>query len=255
MYSYVDVNEALKGVVDYLQSIENVWNTPRTLKLYDVFFHGGEVIEKYPLVTANYSEDDLFTEFCEDSYNNFTAWMMENDIEDCRDYIGRTSSFYLTKIHDDNMMYVLNNLFDAVSGNFTGVDIDENCKMIPYTATEYYTEAELIEEYQPDMEYIACGEFLADVKGYLSDAVEIASYIDSFMEDQIDNFEIYIEALNEEAQEQADQEAAEEKAFTVLYQNAITDITAAIENVIRETGCTISEARRITNKSLDLVTV
>ena len=253
MTNYQDVNKALKQVVDYLKSTEHVWNQGRTLKLHAVSYECQDIINKYPLVKEEYKEDDLFSWFAEQEYDNFTEWMKENNIDDCRKYIGRTSTFYLTDIHDDNIGTVITELMNRIYDY--NIDFDDNGMMIPFTATDYYTEAELISEYQADMEYIASGEFLTDIKKYLHDAEEIADYIDDFMEHQVDYFKEYIECENDGLEYQAQKEAEEEQAFTDKFSGSIDRLTADIEAVIRDTGCTLSEARRIVNKSFEGITL
>jgi hypothetical protein len=254
MITYNDVNNGMKQVKTYLESIENVWNESRNLKLYDVAFQAGDILEKYPLVKEEYKEDDLFTWFCEYEYECFTEWMNENNIDDCRSYIGRTSSFYLTDIHDDSIEQVIYNLFDKILGYYP-FDIDVEALMIPFQDTDYYTEAELIEEYQEDMEYIANGKFLQDIKDYLSDAVQIADYIDTFKKNQIAGFTEYIECKNDDLEYQAEQDAKEEQAFMDKYADAITDIAKAIQEVIEKTGCTMSEAIRIIGKAKEQIEI
>lgn len=249
MITYNDVNKGLAEVVEYLNSIEDVWNKTRTLKLYDVSYHAGEIIDKYPLVKAEYDNCDLFNMFCNNSYNDFESWLSEDGKTDCREYIGRTSSFYLTNIHDERIDYVLSNLIDCTTNGYYSVDFDDSCKMVHFTDTDYYTEAELIEEYQRDMEYFADGSFLKDVKEYMSDAIWIAKYIDDFMENQIDNFTEWIECLNSNIEYQAELEAEEEKTFTAKYAKAINDLTNAVEQVVKETGCTLSDLNRIMDKA------
>ena len=255
MIGYAEVNEGLEQVVDYLNSIENVWSKARTLKLHEVSYQAADIIEEYPLVKDEYSECDLFNWFCEDEYRNFTEWMNEENIEDCREYIGRTSSFYLTNINDKRIDYVIGNLIDNINNGFYSVDIDENGKMIHFTDTDYYTEQEQIEEYQMDMEYFADGTFLDDVKKYLHDAVEIADYIDNFKKNQIAYFTEYIECKNDDLEYQAEQDAKEEKAFIDKYGQAIADMTQAIKEVIEKTGCTMSEANRIIGQAKEQVEI
>lgn len=254
MITYEDVNAGLKEVIDYLNNIENVWNESRTLKFYDVAYQASDIIEKYPLVKAEYQEDDLFSWFCDSEYLCFEEWMKEDNITDCRHYIGRTSSFYLTGINDKRIDYVIGNLIDAINNGYYSVDIDENGKMIHFSDTDYYTEQEQIDEYQPDMEYFADGSFLDDVKKYMHDAVEIADYIDSFKKNQIQCFTEFIENRNDLLEYEAEQERAEEQAFIDKYAKVIIDTTAYIEDAIMKTGCTIGDARRIIGKSFEAIT-
>jgi hypothetical protein len=75
------------------------------------------------------------------------------------------------------------------------------------------------------------------------------------MENQIAGFTEYIECKNDDLEYQAEQEAKEEKAFMDKYLNAISDLTDSIEEVIRTTGCTLAEARRITRKAFEGITL
>lgn len=255
MKTYAEVNEGLKAVKDYLTSIEEVWNKTRNLKLYNVSFQAAAIIEKYPLVKEEYSEYDLFSWFCENEYDNFTEWMKESNIEDCRNYIGRTSSFYLTDMHCDKIGYVIDTFLTNIYGGYYQVDIDEAGNMIPFTDTDNYTEADQIEDYQETMEYIASGEFLEDIKKELSDAVKIADYIDSFKKDQIELFTEYIECKNSDLEYEAEQEQKAEQAFIDTYGEVISNMTAVIENFISLTNCTITDAHKIITKAMEQVKV
>lgn len=248
-YTYEMVNAGLNKVIEYLNSIDNVWNETRNLKLYDVSFQAGDIIDRYPLVKEN--KCDLFSWFCDDSYNQFTEWMQEEGLKDCRSYVGRTSSFYLTDMHCDKIGYVIDTLMNTIYGY--NLDFDEDGNMIPFTDTDYYTEEELINEYQEDMEYIADGDFLRDIKDYFSDAVRIADYIDDFMKNQIEYFTEYIEDINNNLEYEQDQEEKEEAAFIEKYGKAISGLTADIEKVVIETGCTIAEATRMIHKAMEQV--
>ena len=253
MIGYEEVNKGLQEVRDYLTSIESVWSDTRTLKLYDAFCKVSDILDEYPLVKEN-DGDDIFYDFCQISYDDFTEWMEEEHIKDERKYIGRTSSFYLTDIHGKSMSAVIENLLASIDGGYYSIDVDDNCHMIHFADTEYFTEAEQIESEQEYMEYIANGEFLKDVKDYLKDAARIADYIDGFKENQVEYFKEYIESRNDIYAAEAEEEQQEEETFIDEHKTAIESITAAIEGIIKTTGCSIVEAWRIVNKSLDVVT-
>lgn len=250
-YTYEMVNAGLNKVIEYLNSIDNVWNETRNLKLYDVSFQAADIIDKYPLVKEN--RCDLFSDFCDTSYEQFTEWMQEEGLKDCRSYVGRTSSFYLTDMHCDTIGYVIDTLLTKIYGGYYQVDIDEAGMMIPFTDTEYFSESDQISDYQEGMEYIASGDFLKDVKNYFADAVKIAEYIDTFMEHQIENFTEYIECKNDDLEYQQEQEQQKEQAFIEKYGMAIGRLTADIEKVVIETGCTIAEASRMIHKAMEQV--
>ena len=253
MIGYKEVNAGLAGVIEYMRSIENVWNTTRNLKLYDVSFHASEIIEKYPLVKQENNESDLFYNFCETQYDCFTEWIEEENIDKkTMVYIGRTSSFYLTDLHDENIGTVISDLLSRISYGY--IDIDIAGTMIPFTASEYYTEEEQIEEAQAEMNYIACGDFLKDVKEYMQDAVKLADYIDSFKEHQIEYFTEEIEYLNSEIEEERERQEQEEKAFTDRYAGVIDGLAENIKEVLNQTAGNTADMRRIVNKSVELVT-
>ena len=253
MISYDEVNKALDNVIGYLRTNESIWNETRNLKLYDVSFQAADIIEKYPLVKQEYNDCDLFQWFCENSYDEFTEWLDESNIEDCRKYIGRTSSFYLTDLHDDCIGNVVSDLFSRVYSD--NIDFDKDGHMEHFCEWCDYTEADLLEEYQDDMHYIVDGCFFNDIEEYLHDAFLIAGYIDDFKENQIKYFTEYIEMRNEELEYVAQREAETEQAFITEYKTAINKLTEAIENIIRETGCTLSDARQILNRSFDNVSI
>ena len=122
--------------------------------------------------------------------------MKENSITDPRVYVGRTSTFYLTNLHDKSPVYVLGNILNEVCGNID-LDFDENLKVCPLTWSDYFTEEELKEEYQWQFKYIIT-QFIYDVKSYMKDAIEVADYIDSFMKRQVEGLEEHMSFLEEE---------------------------------------------------------
>ena len=254
MVNYAQVNKGIAGVIEYLKGIENVWNQTRNLKLYDVFYHASEIIDKYPLVKEERNEDDLFYSFCEFQFDMFQEWMKEEGIEPkTMVYVGRTSSFYLTDIHERSMPDVLTNLFDAIEGGYYSLDIDKNCEMIHFTATEYFTEEEQIEENQEYMEYIADGSFLKDVKEYMSDAVRIADYIDDFKKNQIEIFTEEIEAINNDIEYDRAQQEKEENEFKERYAGTISKTAGYIGEILKDTAGNAKDMHRIISYSIDAV--
>lgn len=253
MIGYDEVNKGLKEVADYLLSIENVWNKTRNLKLYDVSFHASEIADKYPL--ARDDRNDLFYDFCQVEYDCFVEWMRENNLDQNKMvYIGRTSSFYMTDIHDDKIGNVITELLARIDGGYYSIDIDENGNMIHFSDTDYFTEQEQIENEQEYMEYIANGSFLVDVKKYLFDAVAIAGYIDSFKENQLAAFEEYVSCINDDLEYEREQEEKQEQEFCEKYAAAIKEVAATVKTIIDETACTIPEARHIVRNAMQTVT-
>lgn len=209
-FTYDDVNKAIQNVAMYMKSIENVWNEGRNLKLYDAFFNAEELLKKYPLVEAETTYYDAFYDFCDDAYNlGFKEEIDNGFIEDLRVYVGRTSTFYITDIHDsrNNMVNVIYSLLENINGNID-FELNDDLTMKPLTWSDYYSESELIEEYQGDMEYLV-KEFIYDVKKYMKNAIELADYIDKYKENQLTYFDEFLANWNENILERIE---AEKKA-------------------------------------------
>lgn len=209
-YTYEMVSKAMKEVLEWLDSIENVWGEIRTLKLYDVFYEADKLINKYPLVKETYNADSIFYWFCEKSYDNFIEWMNEEGIKDERKYIGRTSSFYLTDLYAKDKKIVLAELIDKTVNGFNYLDFDDkgNMEKLDWGENMYghYTEEDLLLNAQDEMEYVASGKFFEDAKKIMQDAIRIADYIDSFMKNQVTYFEEELQFREDELEYQAEQD-------------------------------------------------
>ena len=191
MYTIEQGNQEMGKVINYLKETESAWNTMMNLKMYDAFFEAEDICKEFPIVLEEYNDDwyEEFHEWCDLEYNTFIEDMGFDGITDCREYIGRTSSFYLTNIHDDTMVYVLYNLLGEIAswGWFTFKT--ENGKIV-------LDEKEITEQTE-EFEYIVSGEFLKDTKEFLKDAVWIADYINGFKENQVNSFRTYMELQND----------------------------------------------------------
>ena len=223
-YKYKNVNKALKNLVGYLKSIENVWGEMRNLKMYDAFFKAEEILDKYPLVKEECVADrygrvdpasDLFHWWCDMEYDSFMDWMKEEGIKDQRVYIGRTSSFYLTNIHDCRLDYVVAELIDEVCGGFDYIDIELSGDRIVMSKVGWgsYSEQDILDFAQDEMEYISRGYFLKDVKKFFQDAIKEADYIDSLKKDQVEIFENYISDRNDQLE--YDREMEEKRQYQI----------------------------------------
>lgn len=209
-FTYEDVNKAIQNVVRYMCSIENVWNEGRNLKLYDAFFNADKLLKKYPLVEAKTNPYDAFNNFCNDAYFRFQEDISTGFIKDLRVYVGRTSTFYITDVHDshDNMVNVIYALLENIN-NGIDIEFNDDLTMKPLTWSDYYSENELIEEYQCEMEYIV-KEFIYDVKKYMKNAIELADYIDTYKKNQVDYFDDYLSTWNDNILERIEIKKEEE---------------------------------------------
>ena len=215
-FTYADVNKAMKNVLCYMYHIENVWNEGRNLKLYEASFKSDELLDKYPLLKAETNAYDAFNDFCDITYHyTFQEEINTGYLKDLRVYVGRTSTFYITNLYEcrDDRGALLQELFENI-GISTSLDFNSNGEVSPFTWSDYYTEEELIDEYQDDMEYIVT-KFIYDVKEYMKDAVKLAKYIDDFKKRQVEAFDEYLYCENENIIERLEQEAEQELEYKI----------------------------------------
>ena len=204
MYTLKQASDSLKNVAEYLKANEGVWNEPRDLKLHDVsyYFLSDEMKKDFPLCYekqegTEYSDNNMFGCFLNDSGMFFDEWLSEEGIDNsimC--YIGRTSKFYLTDIYNDSISNVIAELMYKLNSsmfNFTDV---VNFEIIAYGEFK-----ESDEEVQNELEYI-CKDFYNDTVDFLSDAIKVAEYIDSFKKNQVKYFKEFLENYEEEYQEE-----------------------------------------------------
>ena len=198
--NYSTANKVIRDTVKpYLEEISKKLNTVYNLKLYDVFYACedltnealGHAVKEYPRFEddiKSYIGNDPFYDFCNLEYDYFTDWMSYNHIEDPRNYIGRSSSFYIGDFH---RIDGLNCLVDMIGGCYS-VQIDDKGKIFPYISDIISYKDSLDADFE-DLNYIISGDFLSDIKKYFFDDLKVADYINSFKENQTDAFKDYLE--------------------------------------------------------------
>ena len=96
--------EALNRCYKRLKENEKKWNESLNLKLYDCFGMNEFETDFGKIVLNDDVASDAFYTFCESSYDMMLEDLKENDninFVNIADYIGRTSSFYIGKAHND----------------------------------------------------------------------------------------------------------------------------------------------------------
>ena len=213
MYTYEQANKELEKVVEYLKETEAVWNTMMDLKLHDAFFEAEDICKEYPIIETYWRDE--FQHFCDLEYDTFMEMMQADGIKECMKYIGRTSRFYLTDINDRDMQGVICNLFGSIVPAYSCPDLKEEAGkvLIDPEAMRFgnYTDTEILEMVQEELEYIISGEFLKDIKEYLKDAIWIYDYITTAKAFQIENFRTYIEDEAEMLQWEQEQKREREQ--------------------------------------------
>lgn len=184
----------------------------RNLKLYDIAWNQ-DLQEKYRITDEQYSF--AFYSFCETEYSFFEDWMEENNIEDTRAYIGRTSSFTLdngiieTNKYDElDLQTTIANIIDNLYNNnwddtYNSIDETKNRFSIEcITNACKHTDKEWLDctvsEIKDILEYIASGEMLEDFKSRMDDSIQIDEYLTGFMENQVDNFDEFLQMLKDD---------------------------------------------------------
>ena len=203
-------NIEMEKLVKFLEEHTGLYEG-RNLKLYDISWNQ-ELQDKWNLTDEQYS--DLFYWYCEQEYDFFIEWMKEEGInKNVMNYWGMTSTFDLTNsiIETDrrsNLDYGMT-VYNIACNNTIGcndlnyiIDGDGKIKMELITryckkGNKYWLE-ENIRDLKEGLEYIASGEMFNDFMNDMQDSIEIDKYLNSFMENQVENFEDFIQHEIEE---------------------------------------------------------
>lgn len=222
-------NGELKRVLDFIEKNAGAFGS-MDLKLHQVSFY--DYRKDFPLCAG---KEDLFYDFCELEYEAFIEWCKNEgiDFDEMRNNIGRTSKFYLHNFNDSNMDYVLYNIiaeygcwwygdyFAIVNGIIVNTDI-----------TDYK------EETTEALEYLA-NELYNDFVNGCDDILIVYSYIKDFKDNQVDNFKLYLEGVEDFllAELKAEEEAKEKskkicKNIKDKYCISNTDMQLLKENIL-----------------------
>jgi signal transduction histidine kinase len=165
-------NETILTVNEYLNNNEKVWNTPHNLKLYEVFDY----------CIGNKIPEHIFADFCSDAYNDFREYAKSEyiDLNKTLKYIGRSSSFYLSDLHESEIYNRIETLNAIILENFN----------LPIVQDDFKINKDIITEY--DLQYII-DNFLDNAIYYLKDAVKIHNYISDFKDKQLKCFIEYVQ--------------------------------------------------------------
>ena len=190
-------NMQLKKSLDLLKESEKMWNEPLDLKLHDVSMmtYEKEVDGKKVKIE---NMEGLFYGFCNDLYNEFIEWSFESlevfsDFCDIADYIGRTSKFYLTKMHNDWKDKYAAALYEIAEDLMSDVELKkagDTFQVDLEKSMEFYDN---YEDLAVDLVYMVEG--LADhVKTVLGDVKAVYDYIADVKDSQCKLFAEYVSA-------------------------------------------------------------
>ena len=230
--TYAAANRQLKKILSYIESIRYAWDSILDLKLYDIFFQCDDLLQAEIEKNSNYSldlkSDDLFYDFCNLSYENFLDRLQGRfQVEDQRNYIGRTSKFYLSKFHNlytdggckypykSKIVYMEAFLYD----NFNiDLSIDNNGKIFPYISdTISYGDA--LEADKEDLEYIISGKLYWDIHRFFEPVLLEYKIITEFKENQVEHFKDFLQSEIEwkisEIEDEKEAEKQEKENFSI----------------------------------------
>lgn len=184
----------LDKCLEYLKENEDKWNEYMNLKLHDIY--GVNCDFEHNDATVHFDEEFLNEEFyvyCDMEYDSFIKWCREEGIEfnELRDNVGRTSSFYLGKIHNNFKDKYIVALAEAVD-EFNMSDLGFNMvgdKIRPILEIENNdTDIEDIVN-----EMLMLTECIYDnLKYKLEDIIKVYDYIHDFKENQVENFKEFV---------------------------------------------------------------
>lgn len=178
-----------------LKDNEEKWNDYMDLKLHyacteDISFEHNDATISFD----SKAQDDWFNFFCEDSYNLFLEDIKESkgiDFDELRDNVGRTSSFYLGKLHNNEKDKYCRALSEAsYEFNITNLEFNEDENGIHFIDNDL-SGYEDVEDAVNGM--LALVETMYDdLKDKLDEIIYVYDYIKNFKDNQVEYFKDYV---------------------------------------------------------------
>lgn len=194
-------NSKLYKAQELLAETEHMWNKYMDLKLHDacgMTTFTKEIVGGKVTIELNPEEvDSLFDIFCQDAYSFFKDRTFEDlkvyqDFCDIADYIGRTSKFYLTTMHNDYKDKYATALYKIAGDLLSDVElkIENDTIKVDFDRTmEFYDED--YERLYLDLTYII-NDIVDDVESVLKDVKMVYDYIVDFKQRQKEMFTEYV---------------------------------------------------------------
>ena len=183
----------IQRAITLLKDNEEKWNEYMDLKLHDCASIDSIEIKKDGLsITVNNVYETFFDIFCEESYQQFLEdCRIERgiDFNELRDYVGRTSKFYLGNLHDNDYISILQEYsydfnassFEVKYDNVTGKYI------IKFTDDDNIEESVVAEMLQVSK------SIYNDINNALVDIISVYQFIDDFKNKQVELYKNFIE--------------------------------------------------------------
>lgn len=179
--------------ITLLKDNEDKWNEYMDLKLHDCALIDNVEIEKDCIsITVNNVYETFFDSFCRDSYENFLDDCGYNKIvfDKLRDNVGRTSKFYLGKLHDaKTYMNVLQDFSCALGESSLQFNYDANT----HTYVIHFEDENNISETEVEEMLLITKCVYSEIKDALADIITVYNLIDDFKKNQVEIYKDFIE--------------------------------------------------------------
>jgi hypothetical protein len=196
----IKANENLKRAIEVIKNNQAAFES-MDLKLHDVSYYTWKSAETdFPEIEEDMN--DLFYDFCDISYH-----LMEEDFNmfgyewEKRQYIGRTSSFYLSgyqirgyRTVTGDIDYILYNIIEKIGYPY-----------IPDIEVGQIVIDEYIEGCIANIEYIGSEEFIQDFNKEISGILKMYEYIKDFKDNQVEYFKEYLQGIQDDILYQREQ--------------------------------------------------
>lgn len=187
-------NKELNKAIKLLRDNEDKWNSMLDLKLHDACCANVDFKHNGAMVTFDSdAQSDWFTDFCDCNYNWFIDDLKSNysiDFDGLRDNVGRTSKFYLGKLHSNHIKDALAEASGTYA--FDGIEIKEVNTELEVDIEESLTNYEDIEDFVNGLLDFA-DNIVDEVTESLDPILTVYDYITSFKESQVESFKEYVE--------------------------------------------------------------
>lgn len=194
-------NSKLYKAQQLLAETEHMWNKSMDLKLHDAcgmtVFTKDIASGKVTIELDGEEADSLFDIFCQDAFSTFRDMSFEDlkiflDFNDIADYIGRTSSFYLTTMHNGYKNKYITALYEIAGDLLSDIELKMENDMIKVDfdkTMEFYDEG--YERLYLDLMYII-NDIVDEVESVLKDVKMVYDYIIDFKQRQKEMFTEYV---------------------------------------------------------------
>lgn len=195
-FAYQSAKRLLEKELDkcfkLLKETEEKWNNFMDLKLHDASYGVDLSFELNGAKVSfdNYSE--WFSDFCEISYDSLIEdcrQLLNTDFNELREEVGRTSSFYLGSLHNNDREYHYIVALAEASRTFTSSDIEfkEDEKGIHIVEDD----RDDIEDFVNSMLELV-EDMYKELEEKITEIVSVYDYIHDFKENQVENFKEFV---------------------------------------------------------------